>query len=285
VNNDDGPVLESDGGDLEDLRKFAAGVDAGPTPVHTYLYAARDNAEENQQSLIRLRRYGNLLESLGRFEHAEAVYRKILACQNLALGQEHQETLASVCDLGEVLRMQGSYAEAEPLLRRALDTQERTLGKDHADTLASLGNLAMLLSVTERRDEAEQLYCRVLEVQERTLGRDHDATLQTVHELGLLLEAVGNLEEAERLYRWGLEACERALGQNHQTTCVFSDLLTNLLQVEAHNAMGNIVSDTIPTGIVTEAAPVVLGRRETDRTHRDVMAGVLPGSVLEDAIR
>jgi tetratricopeptide (TPR) repeat protein len=99
----------------------------------------------------------SLLQSQGKSDEAEPMYRQALALREKVLGKEHPDTLTSMNNLAGLLEGQGKYDEAEPIYRQTLALMEKVLGKEHPDTLTSMINFAGLLESRGKNDEAEQL--------------------------------------------------------------------------------------------------------------------------------
>ena len=194
------------------------------------LHAKSHLGFDHPSTLTSVNNLGSLLQSQGKLEEAEPLYRRGLESRERVLGEEHPDTLTSVNNLGILLRAQGKLEEAEPLYRRGLEGRERVLGGEHPSTLTSVNNLGGLLESQGKLAEAEPLYRRGLEGRERVLGEEHPDTLTSVNNLGSLLESQGKLEEAEPLFRRGLEGCERVLGADHPFTLTSVNNLGSLLQ-------------------------------------------------------
>jgi len=141
-----------------------------------------------------------LLQSQGKYEEAEPLFRRTLAAREAALGPAHPHTLTLVNNLALLLKAQGKYEEAEPLYRRALAGREEALGPAHPDTLASVNNLAQLLQALGKYEEAEPLYRRALAGREEALGPAHPNTLTSVGNLAVLLQSLGKHEQAAALH-------------------------------------------------------------------------------------
>jgi len=101
-----------------------------------------------------------VLESQGKYEEAEAMYRRALEGREKVLGPEQPNTLTSVGSLGSVLERQGKYEEAEAMHRWALKGSEKVLGPEHPHTLTSVYSLAFLLHQQREYEAASELYQR-----------------------------------------------------------------------------------------------------------------------------
>jgi tetratricopeptide (TPR) repeat protein len=70
---------------------------------------------KHPHTLISVSSLGNVLFSQGKYEQAEAMYRRALEAREKVLGRKHPHTLISVSSLGNVLFSQGKYEEAEAM--------------------------------------------------------------------------------------------------------------------------------------------------------------------------
>ena len=80
---------------------------------------AREKAlgPEHVDTVISISNLVTVLERQGKYEEAEAMYRRALEGYEEVLGLEHVGTLTSVNNLGTVLASQGKYEEAEAMHR------------------------------------------------------------------------------------------------------------------------------------------------------------------------
>ena len=58
-----------------------------------------------------------LLDSQGKYDEAEPIYRQTLALSEKVLGKEHPNTLSSMNNLAVLLKNQGRYDEAKKLCK------------------------------------------------------------------------------------------------------------------------------------------------------------------------
>jgi serine/threonine-protein kinase len=175
---------------------------------------------------------GGVSRSLGRFEQAEALWRRSLELQRRHAGDE-SEVAEGLRGLAAVLYQRSSYDEAETLLREALAIGRRRATGDDRDAFvelaATLDQLGILVLEQERIDEADGLYTEALELRRRWLGVDHVDVAATLSNLGGLSRRRGDYAAAERLYRDCLAIERRALGQRHPGVAVTLSNLAGLL--------------------------------------------------------
>jgi hypothetical protein len=123
------------------------------------------------------------LAVMGRPEQAEALFRKVLAIREQALGPEHPDTLWTRHELAWIAASEGHWAAAEAAYRAVLEARRRTLGDEHQDTLMAFHELGWVVANQGRAQEAAQMLTQVLAARCRVLGEEHPRTLWTRHEL------------------------------------------------------------------------------------------------------
>ena len=161
------------------------------------------------------------LQTQGKFDEAEPLFREALEGQRETLGSRHPSTLTSINNLGVLLYAKGDRAATEPLFREALEVFRETLGSRHPSTLTSITNLGLLLKAKGDLDAAESLHREALEVSRETLGSRHPDTLASISNLGLLLLAKGDLAAADPLFREAQKVRRETLGDRHPRTLNF----------------------------------------------------------------
>jgi tetratricopeptide (TPR) repeat protein len=165
-----------------------------------------------------LTRIGSCLQSDGRYDEAEVVFRKVLEMREAAYGLEHPNTLTSVSQLGSVLAQQGKYKEAEAMDRRALQGGEKVLGPEHPSTLTSMANLASTYRNQGRWNEAEKLEVQVMETRKIVLGAEHPDTLTSMVNLAYTWKSQGRVLEALALLKESCRLRHKVLGPDHPGT-------------------------------------------------------------------
>lgn len=157
------------------------------------------------------------LSSRGRYDEAELLVGRVLACREKQFGPEHPGALVAMKNLATVYRLQGRYKEAETLYGRVLAGTEK-LGPEHPDTLRAMHHLAIVYRLQGKYKEAEARYRRVLAGKVKLLGSDHPDTLATMNNLAIVHRSQGRYEEAEILYKRALTGREKLLGPEHPDT-------------------------------------------------------------------
>ena len=159
-----------------------------------------------------------LLNTQGRSEEAESLYRQSLAIKKKVLGEDHPSYLSSLNNMARVLEAQGKLSQAEAMLRQALKEKLRVLKEDHPATLIAMDNLASILAHEDKSDEAEALFRDVMARRQRVLGPDDRDTLQSMNNLAHLLALREKYDQAEPLYRQTIDLRQRVLGETNYYT-------------------------------------------------------------------
>jgi tetratricopeptide (TPR) repeat protein len=158
------------------------------------------------------------LRGRGRYDEAEALYKKALGELEKQLGDGDADTLSTMNDLALVYQEQGRSNEAEVLYKRALSGMTERLGGNHPYTRAIMDNLGKVYQSQGRYEDAEELLKRALAGWEKYLGVDHADTLVSVNNLALVYMSQKRYAEAETLYKRALSGNEKVLGDDHPHT-------------------------------------------------------------------
>ncbi|RYP03604.1 hypothetical protein DL764_005034 [Monosporascus ibericus] len=129
-----------------------------------------------------------VLNSQGKYDEAEQMYRQALALSKAVLGKKHSVILTSMDNLANVLDNQGKYDEAEQMYRQVLQLRQAVLGRKHPDTLTSMNNLTYVLNKQGKYDEAEQMHRQELQLSKAVLSREHPDTLTNINILAFVLD-------------------------------------------------------------------------------------------------
>lgn len=174
-------------------------------------------AAENER-MARMELEARVFQEQGKYEAAEALYRKVLEAKRRLLGEWHRATLATMSHIADVLLHKDKHEEAEQLYRETLDARRRILGLEDPDTVASMCDLAAALRALEKYEEAGQLYRGALAIRRRTLGSDHADTLRSLNDVGFIARLQRRYAEAEELFREAVAGRRRTLGPEHRDT-------------------------------------------------------------------
>jgi len=156
----------------------------------------------DSRTLLVLHRLSSILTSQGKFERAEALYRRLLSSYRMTFGASEPSTLDVMEDLAEVLEHKGELDYAEELYEEAVNLKIATLGPDHPTTAASQARLATLYCRKYEFDKAETLYRNAELALKRTLGPNHPSYIAVSenHALGCwsLADSAGTPAERQR---------------------------------------------------------------------------------------
>jgi len=198
---------------------------------------------------------GLILHQSGRYDEAEALFRRSLAVTEDMLGHRHPAYSATLYNLSCVLSAQGEYVEAERLLRDVLALGSMTPESESTLRGAALSALAGMLSERGEYIEAERLLGEALAIKEKSRGREHPEYGASLNELAGVFARQGKHGEAERLFREALANGERALGRQHPS---YSAALHNLATVLAQQGNAHEAERLLRETIAIEAK--ALGR-------------------------
>lgn len=158
---------------------------------------------------------GQLQESQGEYEKAEAPYKQALAIMEKS---DNDMVLAGVLDKLARLRMElESEFEAVPLLERLLKIKTKSPQPDLAGLIIIYTQLAEASRICGNYDRSEEFYKQSLDVTQKLRGKDHPAVGSIYQELAKLCERQRKKEEAKQyneqaaaLFKSVLEAQEAA---------------------------------------------------------------------------
>jgi eukaryotic-like serine/threonine-protein kinase len=151
----------------------------------------------------------------GEYAEAIALYERVLAIDEDALGSEHPSVALVLSNLAVVEQAAGDPARARELLERALVIRERVLGPDHRDVASTLANLANAHRGLDQLDRASELHRRALEIRERTYGPDSIDVAQSLNNLANALRDSGDVAGSAALLERALAIFEARMGPDH----------------------------------------------------------------------
>jgi len=146
---------------------------------------------------------GNLLARHGRFDEAEASFRRAIAAFTATYGAVSNGVAHALNEMSNMLEDKGDLAGAEAALNEALRIRMATVGPDHHDTIAVESNLFWLIEYEGRYEEAVPRRLALLDRATRA-GQLHEQDRATVlaslgkdyRELGRFDDAVATLRDA-----------------------------------------------------------------------------------------
>jgi tetratricopeptide (TPR) repeat protein len=224
---------------FKDLAELLCELEAAVTVQMRVLEIHREGTagEEDADVATSLNNLAGLLETQGKYDEAELLYRqslpisrKVCAIHHVAswrdhsckvLGEEHPAVAALLNNLAKLLRVRGKYDEAEPLYRQAIGVWRTALGEEHPLVAMGLNNLAVLLEEGfGNYAESERLKRHTLAILRKVcgfhlatssrdhsckvLGEEHSHVAASLHNLANVLTAQGKYDEAEPLYQQSL---------------------------------------------------------------------------------
>lgn len=154
------------------------------------------------------------LESLGRFDEADAEYRAVLELQlrDPNIGPDHPHTLMTRSNLTGLLRGQGRIADARDMCEEVLAAKRRVLPPGHLSLLTSINNLGELEKQLGNAARAEVLYREALELAIAGLGPRSEPTRIVTLNLGRVCLDLERWDEAAQLLQPAAVAARETAG-------------------------------------------------------------------------
>jgi tetratricopeptide (TPR) repeat protein len=174
--------------------------------------AARDLPAGHPVALNAAAELAVLQQEQGR-EEAAGTLARVLAAQELALGERHPTTTMTRSNLAAVLHGLGRFAEAEPLFRRSIELFAGPATGEDGILLRS--NLGFVLEKQGKAAQAEAVLRPALRDAEQHLGRTHWLTGVVHKNLGVALKGLARFDEAEQELLAAHACLEQALGASH----------------------------------------------------------------------
>ncbi|KAH8881765.1 TPR-like protein [Thozetella sp. PMI_491] len=226
-------------------------------------YPGQDvSGNEHPHALTTMYKLASGLNSQGKYEEAEPIYRKTLEFHRHVLSDKHPYTLITMNNFAYCLDKQGKYEEAERMYHKTLELWRQIPSDEYRHSLATMYNLASSLSSRGKYEEAEPIYRKTLELQRQVRGNEHLQTLNTIVNLAYCLDKQGKYEEAEPMFRKTLEHQRQVLGDKHLHTL---------------NTMANLAYCLDNKGEYEEAEPL---HRKTLELHRQVLGDKHPYTLI-----
>jgi len=174
-------------------------------------------------------RYAMLLNDLGRYEEAEALYRDTLDLAIQAHGDDTEPAMQVRVNLGAMLFAVARFAEAATVYEPTLAWYRKHRGDMHIDTLGCMGSLASCYINIDRLDEAGPLF-RESAAGMRTLeGASNQRVVTAMSNLAGYHRARAELDLARQLYEETLQFSRAALGEDHWQTIMIADNLGGVM--------------------------------------------------------
>lgn len=184
--------------------------------------------------IVPLNNLAHVYQRQGRYDEAEALYRKALAIKTQMNGSGDLQVARTLSNLGSLNRLQGKLNIAEQLERQALEIVEKTPGAENALVVGVVNSLAFTTQSLGKYEEAERLYQRGLQIAQNDPGSGlQKASL--INDLAMSYLSLSKNREAEALLTQGLAIREEKLGANHPDV---AETLNNLAR--ASEALGKV---------------------------------------------
>ncbi|XAL99631.1 tetratricopeptide repeat protein [Phycisphaeraceae bacterium D3-23] len=161
-----------------------------------------------------------VLESLGRYDEAEAIYGETVPLVTEALGEGHTTTMSLMMAHATTLMSLGRADAACELSGRVVELRREHFGPDHIDTFLAMNNYAVQLGYAGRHDEGVAVAQAAYEGARAQLGSAHPLVWQAEQNYAVALSNVERSDEALPLLKLGLERLEATLGQTHPKTII-----------------------------------------------------------------
>jgi tetratricopeptide (TPR) repeat protein len=197
---------------LGNLDRILGDLDAAQTRLtHALAIAEAELALDDPEAGSVYNALGIVGKFTGRFDEAEANYRRALECHE----GNPLATAAVLHNLGGLEHERGRPAAGIPWAERGLAVRQQVRPPDHPDIAADLGALGSLYLSAGRLDEAERAYLKALDIfkaeYEIAVVRGNLAHLQARQ---------GKTSPAEENYRAALAGKTAALGEDHPDVAV-----------------------------------------------------------------
>lgn len=138
--------------------------DQGERMLKAALKVAEEWGPKDPRLGVTLNNLARLYQTQGRFDEAEAVFKRALAIAESERGPDHVDTAVGLSNLASLYSACKRYDRAEPLFVRALAVMEKAMGPDHPAVATILTNYAAMLRRSDRVSKAEELEIRVLDM-------------------------------------------------------------------------------------------------------------------------
>jgi tetratricopeptide (TPR) repeat protein len=246
-------LLEAQGkyDEVEPLHQQSLAIWRKVCAIH-FAASSRDHSckvlgEEHPSVAASLNNLAGLLESQGKYDEAEPLYRQSLAIHRKVsgliyaclfhrtscqfYGDEHLAVATDLNNLAGLLKAQGKCDKAEPLYQQSLAIKRKVcaihfavlshnhsckvLGEEHTSVATSLNNLAALLNAQGKYDESIPLLRQSLGIMRKVLGEEHPNVATLLNNLAELLSAQRKYGEALELRYQCLAIAKRCLGEEH----------------------------------------------------------------------
>ncbi|HYG03931.1 MAG TPA: CHAT domain-containing protein [Chryseosolibacter sp.] len=154
-------------------------------------------------------------KSLGQFDRAENLFKKIRQLDSLAVGTQHPDFAVTLSNLTEVLTEAGKYAEAEKAIQLALDIQKKNKGDNTASYARKLNKLAHNYEKSGSPEKAIPFLEDALKIYKKTLGVNSPEYATAEFNLGNAYWKSGKGQEGLKHLQTSASIRGKVLGKNH----------------------------------------------------------------------
>lgn len=173
---------------------------------------------KRQELPMSLSNEGALLNDLGQYAEAEAVYKRALETWKTNIRKDSDTKLAAIYNgLGRSLREQGKLEEAQQAAEKALAMREKETGKNSVECAEVMENLAKILQKQGRFDEAEKTLDKTIAIDRKAFGEKHPNVASDECTMGRLFLEKGNLEKAQNYLEKSFQTRQAFFKPGHPT--------------------------------------------------------------------
>jgi len=156
---------------------------------------------ENPNTLVAMKKLGDIYRKQYKFKQAERLYRQIAISYKKTLGFKHVTTLYAYLGVVNVLRTQGESLQALKIYEFIHDAINKLVAWDHGLALDSNRIRTSIIYRYGKLDEADNLIRQALQIELHTLGLRDEDTLYDMHILSRILRHLSKFDESEQLLR------------------------------------------------------------------------------------
>ncbi|MEO1245763.1 MAG: serine/threonine-protein kinase [Pseudomonadota bacterium] len=184
-------------------------LDAGAAQIRTEL-TGRPSVQATMMRVL-----GEVYQSLGLPDQAEALVADALERQIDMYGERHAEVATSRLVLGLLYQDASRYDEALLLLDQALATRRELFGEPHREVMEALSARAYFEETVGNYPEAERLHEETLAMGRALFPDDDEFLAEAMVKLAGLYRILDRFDEAEPLLRDALVMQNRLYGGEH----------------------------------------------------------------------
>lgn len=165
-------------------------------------------------------RMGKLMLTLGHFNQAEQLFKKLLENAN-----SDNDKAYIFNQFASVKRGQGLYKEAASFYEKAIEIDRKTIPQDDPHFATYYSNIGRVYSETADYSKALEHHDTALKIQEKTLSPDHPDRAVSYSNVGIAYNHIGDYSKALKFYQRALSVMEKSLPSNHPD---FADCYSNI---------------------------------------------------------